>query len=262
MAKFAVWDEGGGKVVFLPQPFGSVYYSFADDIWVADLTKPTPEKVYNVTWEPKPKEIPDDVKATVAQIAESAEQVAAFDNLYSMAHIIDPWPEKFALKKTIQKVPTSEPTTAGVFVPSDLGSGEFKDYDKAAAEALDDLLSVTLGAAPVMSWDWAAPGAAPAQPTVTSPQGGYAVIPHKSPGKPSVVAFLSEHFNGLDEKVKCPGCKKMVAPTSIKKRIQWNKAHPLADIVQHLNDEHRWTREAIADWIETLDIDTRQKVKS
>lgn len=32
-------------------------------------------------------------------------------------------------------------------------------------------------------------------------------------------------------------------------------------LVQHLNDYHMWTREAIADWLETLDIDLRFKSK-
>lgn len=30
---------------------------------------------------------------------------------------------------------------------------------------------------------------------------------------------------------------------------------PLAWLVVHLNDQHRWTRESIADWLDSLDID-------
>jgi len=29
----------------------------------------------------------------------------------------------------------------------------------------------------------------------------------------------------------------------------------LYNLIQHLNDRHRWTRQAIADWLETLDVD-------
>lgn len=35
---------------------------------------------------------------------------------------------------------------------------------------------------------------------------------------------------------------------------------PLREVIINLNDRHKWTREKIADWIETLDIDTRFKV--
>jgi hypothetical protein len=34
----------------------------------------------------------------------------------------------------------------------------------------------------------------------------------------------------------------------------------LREVIINLNDRHKWTREQIADWIETLDIDTRFKV--
>lgn len=29
----------------------------------------------------------------------------------------------------------------------------------------------------------------------------------------------------------------------------------IIDMIMHLNDDHRWTREQIADWLETLDVD-------
>lgn len=34
-------------------------------------------------------------------------------------------------------------------------------------------------------------------------------------------------------------------------------AIPVADLIIHLNDNHKWTREQIADWLETLDVDLR-----
>lgn len=34
----------------------------------------------------------------------------------------------------------------------------------------------------------------------------------------------------------------------------------LREVIINLNDRHKWTREQVADWIETLDIDTRFKV--
>lgn len=40
----------------------------------------------------------------------------------------------------------------------------------------------------------------------------------------------------------------------------WGKdKHVIQDIIMHLNDRHRWTREEIADWLETLDVDLRFK---
>lgn len=32
-------------------------------------------------------------------------------------------------------------------------------------------------------------------------------------------------------------------------------SHPVANLIMHLNDHHAWTRERIADWLETLDVD-------
>ena len=35
---------------------------------------------------------------------------------------------------------------------------------------------------------------------------------------------------------------------------------PIRDIIMHLNDQHKWPREEIADWLETLDVDLAFKV--
>lgn len=34
-----------------------------------------------------------------------------------------------------------------------------------------------------------------------------------------------------------------------------SRMYPLKGLIIHLNDEHKWTREQIADWLETLDVD-------
>lgn len=48
------------------------------------------------------------------------------------------------------------------------------------------------------------------------------------------------HFAGLEESCPIPGC--MVEACST-----------IAGIAGHLNDDHRWTREQIADWAESLE---------
>lgn len=79
--------------------------------------------------------------------------------------------------------------------------------------------------------------------------------PSPSSGAYGIVNFLRQHFNGMDERVPyCPAaddphceCDGMYNSVS------------LHNMVIHLNDDHKWSRENIADWIETLDIDTTEK---
>jgi hypothetical protein len=42
-----------------------------------------------------------------------------------------------------------------------------------------------------------------------------------------------------------------------------NCAYPdfLSDIIIHLNDEHKWSRERIADWLDTLPVDLSFKAE-
>lgn len=47
----------------------------------------------------------------------------------------------------------------------------------------------------------------------------------------------------------CPACRKL-------------GTDKLAFVVTHLNDEHRWTREAIADWIATLEPQPEPELQS
>jgi hypothetical protein len=62
---------------------------------------------------------------------------------------------------------------------------------------------------------------------------------------------------------KLPGINEMVKhPTITKDDLQCGSANietSLSWIIIHLNDYHRWTREAIADWLESLDLDLRFK---
>jgi asparagine synthetase A len=51
-------------------------------------------------------------------------------------------------------------------------------------------------------------------------------------------SFLAHKLPGVDKKVTHPVNK---------------TEHRLFDIIISLNDDHKWTREQIADWIETLD---------
>lgn len=51
---------------------------------------------------------------------------------------------------------------------------------------------------------------------------------------------LKKVLPGLLEEVRCPECSD--------NDILW-------ETVQHMNDEHEWSREKIADWLETLDVD-------
>jgi hypothetical protein len=58
----------------------------------------------------------------------------------------------------------------------------------------------------------------------------------------AVTNALHDAIPGLNARVTCP------ASDCEQNRTIW-------DMVQHLNDHHEWTREAIADWSETLDAD-------
>jgi hypothetical protein len=56
---------------------------------------------------------------------------------------------------------------------------------------------------------------------------------------------LLELLPGLKDEVTCPVCKD----------TEDEFEEMLWDIIQHLNDIHKWTRESIADWLDTLDAD-------
>lgn len=60
----------------------------------------------------------------------------------------------------------------------------------------------------------------------------------------SIVHELSDVFPQLRDRLA--SCPKQDCPYSFR---------PLVSIIPHLNDAHQWTREQIADWLETLDVD-------
>lgn len=55
--------------------------------------------------------------------------------------------------------------------------------------------------------------------------------------------FADFHIPGLKESVQCPGCFPRYISFSVK------------TIIFCLNDNHHWTREDIADWLDTLPVD-------
>jgi hypothetical protein len=63
---------------------------------------------------------------------------------------------------------------------------------------------------------------------------------------------LKKLFPGLIELVTCPICKNKDA-TIEPQQMQLDRA------IIHLNDTHSWSREAVADWLESLDVDIAMK---
>jgi hypothetical protein len=63
---------------------------------------------------------------------------------------------------------------------------------------------------------------------------------------------LKKLFPGLVELVTCPVCKNKDA-TIEPQQMQLDRA------IIHLNDTHSWTREDVADWLESLDVDIAMK---
>lgn len=67
--------------------------------------------------------------------------------------------------------------------------------------------------------------------------------PKKKPQRSyaQMVRDLGDHIPGFYDTVWCPACC---------------RSDTIYTLVQHVNDEHRWTREKIADWLEEIDADT------
>jgi hypothetical protein len=68
---------------------------------------------------------------------------------------------------------------------------------------------------------------------------------------------LLRRFPALNQRIhRCPGCNPGADDThdapSWYDRLVW-------DLIQHLNDFHKWTREEIADWLESTDLDLTLK---
>lgn len=61
-----------------------------------------------------------------------------------------------------------------------------------------------------------------------------------------VMFALARRFPALDAAVQCPACGWW-------RRLRTRHEYDLEDVIIHLNDDHRWKRERIADWIEGLE---------
>lgn len=75
-----------------------------------------------------------------------------------------------------------------------------------------------------------------------------------SPDDPGF-SSLAKELPGIKEKVLCPA--RLLVGID---RCNWPTNEDLLSTIIHLNDTHRWTREKIAEWVESLDIDTTFKV--
>jgi hypothetical protein len=72
-----------------------------------------------------------------------------------------------------------------------------------------------------------------------------------------MLAYSAKKGYGKDSRVdELPGVDELVKHPISKREM------PLGSAIINLNDQHKWTREKIADWIETLDIDITFKVNT
>lgn len=63
------------------------------------------------------------------------------------------------------------------------------------------------------------------------------------------MGILMFNIKGLRQSARCP------SPHSRIYDLPCGAIGKLSVIIIHLNDAHKWSREAIADWLESLDID-------
>lgn len=74
-----------------------------------------------------------------------------------------------------------------------------------------------------------------------------------------------EVAEGLFDKFPCvaeraPQCPEPTCDGDKSFHMHWDARDCLQDVINHLNDEHKWSREAIADWISGLAHERRQEV--
>src|ERR1044072_683200 len=87
--------------------------------------------------------------------------------------------------------------------------------------------------------------------------GYYVDAPNKAPNFSGPLAKPAVSGYGKDSRVnELPGVKEMVTHPLSKQKMTLERA------IISLNDQHKWTREQIADWLETLDIDITFKVNT
>ena len=79
---------------------------------------------------------------------------------------------------------------------------------------------------------------------VTDPMVFKPIKEDETPKEAPTLTALRNAIPNISKSVKCPidGCD-----------TDWE--FPVSDVIMHLNDAHRKSREFIADWLETLDID-------
>ncbi|WMI33497.1 hypothetical protein SEA_KENREY_110 [Streptomyces phage Kenrey] len=86
--------------------------------------------------------------------------------------------------------------------------------------------------------------------------GGFAAPPQNVNFSGPLAKSSSSVYGGKDKRVdELPGVHEMV-----KHPVSGNR-NTLERVIISLNDQHKWTREEIADWLDTLDIDLTFKVE-
>lgn len=82
----------------------------------------------------------------------------------------------------------------------------------------------------------------------------------------SVMMLFADLFPDLIRFRRCPelncnGYDKIVpVPVIFGEQVAKVHLRPLLYLIVHLNDHHKWTREQIADWVESQDLDLRFEV--
>lgn len=82
----------------------------------------------------------------------------------------------------------------------------------------------------------------------------------KYPSGGQITQTLSNMLPGMNTPVKCPAFKAGEVYCGARRASdQYDYQHggKLTSMIPHLNDYHRWTREQIADWLESTDLDLR-----
>lgn len=71
------------------------------------------------------------------------------------------------------------------------------------------------------------------------------------------VTTIQKGIPGIDKiKTPCPDCSQPKATSVQYNDVVWSDPEiPLLDVIVHLNDCHGWSREKIADWLDTKDWD-------
>lgn len=88
---------------------------------------------------------------------------------------------------------------------------------------------------------WASPHPGPVGVDMSAPKPAY-----KTPGHlgSEVARALEAVLPGMLTFIRCPACPQGT-----------DRTRSVSEQIVHLNDEHRWTREQVADWLESLDVD-------